>query len=519
MLFGKEFIKTRRFVISAPGFVFKALIICLPIVSFGQRENNIWMMGNYQPNLNSGIDFNSGSPDTFSVLRNLDFYLLNASICDTTGMLLFYTNGQYVANRIHDTLLNSVNFNPGYLTNYYSPYGMGLPQGAFVIPRPDHYGQYYLFHESGELVSVSGRVASQPVKLSCSLIDMSLDGGLGGIDPLFKNKTVIADTLIYGRVSGVKHANGRDWWVVVHRSDSDLYHSLLVTPDSIYGPYSQNIGRPHHFEQFTQQCTFSPSGEKYVMELSVDTVTLHNVIELLDFDRCTGIFTNPRQIDVPDTSLLAPGCSFSPNSRFLYVSNQLNIYQYDTWDSNINSSVITVAQWDSFMSPLKTKFYSHQLAPDNKIYISTSEGTNVLHYINNPDLHGTACDVIQNSFFLPSYNNFCMPNAPNYVLGPVIGSLCDTLYNSIVESLLIDNTIVAFPNPASDQITFQFTSIGVDQELQILDIIGRVLISESVPNYTLSTKIDLTKLSPGSYIAFLSGGFSLRRKCKFTVVH
>ena len=102
-------------------FIFFSGAICL-----AQKENNVWMLGNQQPNNNCGIDFNSGNPDTFSLTRNMDFFLLNASICDSSGVLLFYTNGQYIANRNHDTLLNSRDFNPGWLTNYYSPYGMGF---------------------------------------------------------------------------------------------------------------------------------------------------------------------------------------------------------------------------------------------------------------------------------------------------------------------------------------------------------------------------------------------------------
>ncbi len=495
------------------------VIVSLPSNLLAQKENNIWMMSNQLPNQNCGIDFNSGIADTFSLLRNMNFFLLDASICDTSGMLLFYTNGQYIANRNHDTLLNSVNFNPGWLTDYYSPYGMGLPQGAFVIPRPDHYGQYYVFHESGEIVSVSGSFVSQPVNLSYSLVDMSLDGGLGGIVSGKKSIHAINDTLIYGRITGVKHANGRDWWIVVHRSDSELFYKILVTPDTILGAFPQNIGRAHHFERFEQQALFNPQGDKYVIELTADTtITFGNIIDLYDFDRCSGSLFNQRDVIVPDSELLALGCSFSPNGRFLYVSTNVNIYQYDTWDSSMNTNVIIVAQWDTFYSPLKSTFLFHQLAPDARIYISTYEGTNVLHYINDPDQQGIACNVVQNSFFLPSLNNFCMPNAPNYTLGSIIGSLCDTVFNSVPELSENKRAIFAFPNPASDQITLMFNSSETEQQLHILDITGRIVMSPRVNANTFSAKIDLTKLSPGSYIFLLNAKNSINQKCKFDVV-
>lgn len=481
--------------------VFFTVFICSS--SLAQKENNVWMLGNQQPNNNCGIDFNGGSPDTFSITRNLDFFLLNASICDTSGSLLFYTNGQYIANRNHDTLLNSRDFNPGWLTNVYAPYGMGLPQGAFVIPRPDHYGQYYVFHESGELCDVSGRIVSQPTHLSCSMVDMSLDGGLGGIDPNFKNKFVINDTLIYGRMTGTRHANGRDWWVVVHRSDSDLYYKLLITPDSIYGPYPQNIGRQDHWEKFTQQCAFSPDGSKYAMMLTVDTSTLYNIIDLMDFDRCSGQFTNAREVIVPDSFLLYAGCSFSPNSRFLYVSDQIEIYQYDTWDPFMNANVQLVAQWDSFVSPLKTKFYYHTLAPDGRIYISTSEGTNIFHYIENPDLPGLACNVVQNSFFLPTLNASCTPNAPNFSLGPMVGSSCDTLTSTRGPDDIESPIFNLVYHSESESALLNVSKLkGTKAKIYLTDISGRILfVDEGKTNAGFFTKnISMDNFAAGIYL-------------------
>ena len=65
---------------------------------------------------------------------------------------------------------------------------------------------------------------------------MNLDSGLGGIVENKKNIFIIQDTLTLGRLTGVKHANGRDWWIMIHRYYSDEYYKLLVTPDKIYGP-------------------------------------------------------------------------------------------------------------------------------------------------------------------------------------------------------------------------------------------------------------------------------------------
>ena len=93
--------------------------------AFTQNRNNAWMIGyNYtQQYPDIGISFQSGSFNTFSVYRNMQFFLTDASICDTSGNLQFYTNGIYIANKNHDTLMNTQNFNSGWATDYYGDIG------------------------------------------------------------------------------------------------------------------------------------------------------------------------------------------------------------------------------------------------------------------------------------------------------------------------------------------------------------------------------------------------------------
>ena len=61
-------------------------------------------------------------------------------------------------------------------------------------------------------------------------------------------------------------------------------------------------------------------------------------LDIFDFDRCTGLFSDPVNITIDDSNSLG-GLAFSPNSRFLYVSSVLDVYQYDTEASDIASSM------------------------------------------------------------------------------------------------------------------------------------------------------------------------------------
>ncbi|MBK6640348.1 MAG: hypothetical protein IPG39_03510 [Bacteroidetes bacterium] len=151
--------------------------------AFTQNRNNAWMIGyNYtQQYPDIGISFQTGNFDTFSVYRNMQFFLTDASICDTTGNLLFYTNGIYLANKNHDSLMNTQDFNPGYETDYYGDIGLGQCQGAIILPVPDALDKYYCFSTSSEIITTNAGIDAEALELRYSMIDMTLDNGLGGI--------------------------------------------------------------------------------------------------------------------------------------------------------------------------------------------------------------------------------------------------------------------------------------------------------------------------------------------------
>ena len=175
---------------------------------YGQKRNSVWMIGGEWPHHFCGLDFNFGSPDTFTIYRDLGFFITNAGICDTNGQLLFYTNGDYIANRNHGRLLNTTFFNPT-ITGDTSNGSNGV-QTVVILPRPSHQDQYVLFHVNGESFYANNQTEYQPFRLWYSLVDMNLDSGMGGIVAGQKTITLINDTMTWGMLTACKHANGRD---------------------------------------------------------------------------------------------------------------------------------------------------------------------------------------------------------------------------------------------------------------------------------------------------------------------
>ncbi|MBA2422156.1 MAG: T9SS type A sorting domain-containing protein [Chitinophagales bacterium] len=484
---------------------FTLLFSCLQLYS--QHQSDVWQLGASLPGTEPSITFVNGFPETYLEARSLKMFVTNASIADTNGQLLFYSNGQWIANRSHDTLKSSENFNPGYATDVYYDYGLGIPEGMVILPKPEHSNVYSLFYVTFELITIDGVFDYQPLHLSYSEIDMEQDSGLGSM--VLKNQFLIEDTLIEGFLVATKHANGRDWWVFSHEYQNSNFYSWLLTQDSIYGHYSQTIGVDINYDAIGQ-AKFSPDGSKYAI------VNMYqNTVQLFDFDRCTGLLSNAL-VDSNFTDLdWLRGCSFSPNNRFLYVNNASELFQYDTWVADIISSRIKIADWDSSYNPLATWFEFNQMGPDNKIYINTVNGAKVMHVINQPDSLGTACDFVQGGLELPddSYN---IPNFPNYDLGALPGSPCDTVYTTN-DTHILDHVFRIYPNPASEWLNIVY-NIKDDALFELFDLYGRRVAAVSLYQYFKNRTLNVHGLSEGVYAYTIKNMDGILKTGKLVVV-
>ena len=463
---------------------------------YSQREDYVWRLGYF-----SGIDFNPGIPDTFSINKNTALSYTNASICDTIGNLLFFTNGAAIFNRNSDTLFNGDHLNPGYLTDSYAPSGLPIPQADIIIQRPDNPNQYYLFHETW-----NNTMNSYPFVITTILyfttIDISLDNNLGGVTNNKNYHLYENDTLLSGKLSAIRHANGRDWWLITKKLIAPIFYKWLITPDSIIGPYIQtNQPASSSFtdEPAGQSC-FSLDGSKYAVIYNSKHFYLY------DFDRCSGDLNFIYSTYINDSSNWGNGCAFSPSGQYLYVSTQFYVYQYDLFAANFGASKTTVAIYDGFASPqipFYTRFNLMRLAPDGKIYISTDNGCDVLHVIESPDSAGVSCNVQQHSFYLsPSVGAVVsVPNIPDYKLGALSGSGCDTI-QGVPENNDVNFLLTAFPNPTKELITVRFKCRQkVSYTLFIRDIEGRLLfqINNKSSNTINSHEIDLSGFAKGIY--------------------
>lgn len=457
---------------------------------FGQGVNNIWLLG-YGNGTRMKINFDSLPPIPNLVSRKMNFMETEANISNKSGNLLFYTNGVFIADASNDTMQNGDGLSTGSFGNQFVNFGLPVPQAALILQNPGDTNIYYLFYTTFTL-NINGYW--QPQALYNCIIDMTLNGGLGGV--VQKHLPLIQDTLIASELTACKHANGRDWWIITHRYNSDLYYKFLLTPSGILGPYTQNIGSYMYVRGPSQSC-FSPDGKRFACYHPLED------LDIMSFDRCSGDFSNYIHVPIND-SAGAGGVAFSPNSQLLYVSSTNYVYQFNMSASNIVTSQTKVATWDGFYSPgppFATTFYLSQLAPDGKIYISSNNSVKHIHVINYPDSIGPSCNLVQHSMALPAYNAFTLPNHPNYFLGADSGSVCDTLQLGTNEINNKGNIIFRiYPNPAIDFINLIFTPDEQIKEIEILNVDGEIILKRNIPQWCQINQIDVSNLINGIYL-------------------
>jgi hypothetical protein len=442
----------------------------------------------------TNLDFAGGILNIKYEKRKMNFSETNGVMCDKNGKLLFSSNGIYIANAQNDTMQNGSGLNPCSFTTRHDSLGLTIPQANLIIPFPGDSSKYYLFHQTCDDYDHTYCA----FYLYYSVIDMSFDSGKGAV--IQKNVILLSDQLIDGRLTACKHANGRDWWLISHQFNTNKYYKYLITPLGIQGPYPQYIGAKR--DVYFGQVAFSPDGEKFAYYEPFGD------LDLMDFDRCTGDFSNALHVNFND-SAFSGGVAFSANSKVLYVSSMNYIYQFDLTANDVLASQTTIATWDGYYSPeppLASIFYLAQLAPDGKIYINCANATLDIHVINNPDIVGLGCNVCQHCIHLPAYNAFTIPNHPNYFLGAETGSVCDSL--TAVQNITVQSSkLEVYPNPSvTDDITFTYNVSSEPGIINVYNIEGKEVMHYTIPQWSSVQHLKLPKFSNGIYMARLTQG-------------
>lgn len=474
------------------------LISCIWSFSYAQNKHDYyWTVGHGGTDITNpdfggtDIDFNANPPSLTRVLRDEEFGLVSSSICDKEGHLLFYTSGCKIMDSEHQIMENGDDLNDGNSFKYNCKpdraYGSGY--GSIIsLPDPYRNDHYYIIHQRIEQLW-----PDEFSRVHYSKIDMSANNGKGKL--IEANIQVMPDSVYLGEMAAVRHANGKDWWIVAPEDSTNVYNVLFLDSTGIIKHHDHTLGpKVGYYGSGSGQCKFSPDGKWFARWSNTAQVFL------CKFDRVNGIISDFQQFQTREDPV-SGGIEFSPNSRFLYVSNKYFIEQYDLSATNFLESRETVAEWDGFTDFLPVTFRRMQLTPDCRIFINGPGGHRFWHIIEHPNEKGAACLVRQHALALPTYTFNTMPYFPNFNLGPVDdeGYPCDSTRVSANSEVYpsLENTGWLYPNPAREKVQIKPGLFVKPVHLRIFNTQGKLQLEKT--GFEPTSSLDISTFPSGLY--------------------
>lgn len=362
--------------------VFRLLIAFVLHIAFAsdvlaQKQYHTWYFG-----YGAGLDFKPLVPT-----RLLDGKTATdeggASYSDpATGELLFYTDGRSVWNRLHEEM----------------PGGFGLyghessTQSALIIPDPASPNKFFIF-----TTDHSGYAEDPPRGLHYSIVDMSLDGGLGEV--VAKNVRLHSSTT--EKLTAVRICEGAAYWILAHEMNSNVFLAYYLDEKGLRTPVRSAVGRVQGRTALEGigYMALSPDASMLAVAVFEDSLD-ESFAEVFKFDATTGLVYDA--IELPPLTQ-AYGVCFSPDNSRLYISAQTFIEQFtlSTWDRS--------RIWASRRSFQNTEQCSAlRLGPDGRIYVANDLWLGI---IRAPNEQGTSADFQPSAIsILPGSSIFSLPN-------------------------------------------------------------------------------------------------------------
>ncbi|KGO90920.1 T9SS type B sorting domain-containing protein [Flavobacterium subsaxonicum] len=374
------------------------LLLLLAPQLYAQWQDGLWIGkqgNNWCDTFNKGISWNTGAPVIFTGVQ-LSALEGSATASDENGNLLFYAGQHTIWNKNHLVMLNGTGLIGG---------NNSSTQAGVWVQKPGSTNIYYLFNVN-TADAISGLLYSE--------IDLSLDGGLGGVTA---NKNIVADASVgVEKITAVHHADGEGVWVISHRTGSNEFVAYLVTSNGVSAtPVVSAIGTLYTAPTPADQLSPSEHGGMGQMKVSPDGAHIaasilngpDKGVELFDFDTTTGVVSNLTELSVSNPG--SPyGMEFSPNGQFLYVSDPVGGYVFGGAIRQFDVTLATSADITASVATVVTFPFNGaggpcgmQLAADGKIYVKDVVG-GAINAISYPNNQGLAAGFTQSAVAMSS---------------------------------------------------------------------------------------------------------------------
>ena len=464
---------------------FIALIFGTTITA--QLQNTNWYFGDF-----AGLNFNDGTQaPTLLLDSNMNADGGSATVSDDTGNLLFYSNGVNVYNRNHQLMPNGSGLNANF----------EVSQSVVIVPDPSNVNKYYVFTNKGNEQMGSGG-------LFYSVVDLTLDGGLGDIEAATKNTMLHND--VSQKMTAVSNPGDNTYWFIALILDEDpevdetfFSYKIDATGVSLANTSSFSFNLQITNDRPGGQMKISPDAQHLavvqntIQSNSTLVILSAEALHTFNFDNSTGAVSGINSSYLTSTDVLyGYGVEFSPDSNLLYLSTthkigtdpggvgveQFNgrIYQIDF--KSLNTGPQTFLIYDGAFTPI----YGLQAALNGKIYSVNPSGS--LSTLNTPNIYGFGANYVHEDLAL--LPNYAIKELPQMVPEVFLGT---TATNKAKKPVLQGN-------PFKDELKFRFTFIQ-DYTIEFYNSAGALAKTDVYDDMTNRKiyKVDTSDLPNDTY--------------------
>ena len=306
--------------------------------------------------------------------------------------------------------------------------GLVNEDAAIILPKPENEDLYKVIHFAGTRTEPYLNSYYHTERTYHSTVDLSKNNGLGKV--VEKNQVLLEESVQPYALNAIRHGNGRDWWIPIRHKSEPIFHVFLLDPSGLSLHHTDTLSEIP--DNYIHDMRVFKNGDQLIY-LSTDCILSscfqdqwsEVLLYTLNFDRCNGEVTFKQMYDFQIYNVWPTSIELCKNDRLLYMSDLYYLYQFDLYAEDFSSSVDTLAeridpQEERFMSLFKTR-----TTPRQELMVSSIQG-NFISMVHNPELRGEESNSRPFSLEVPQ-RHWSLPNFPNFRLGPIDGSPCDTL--------------------------------------------------------------------------------------------
>jgi len=435
------------------------------------------------------MSFNDGKVEFMPQERDFEFNIQTNSYSNAEGKLLLMSNGCFMADDHAEKLVNGDSLGFGKIWGVNCPNYQPAAQAGLFINFEDK-GNLRFLH------SILDTIGNGMKSFRKAIFETSID--LKKEYVISKNNIILYDTLYGGGFTAIPIDNFAKWWIITPKFRNNEFYTLLYSQQGVEKINKQQIGIEHiEIGSGGAQGVFSPNGKQYAF------YSLLNGLQV--FDRSTGLLSNFRLYNISFSVNTIGGCGFSPNSRFVYVSNPTEVIQVDLEETNLEKAIDTVGIFDNFFDPYPSTYMQMALGPDCRIYITAGGGNRYLHVIMFPNRKGKECQLINRGLKLPTRNSHATTNFPHYRVDepyPCDSTIRIQINTAVDELYKFKNAeIMMYPNPAGAELVLYdlHQKITGEIRIKIIDIQGRIRHEIIEHNTGQEISISLKGMESGLY--------------------